>query len=68
MSKRQFLTLIGVWVIIFLFLGFPVMWHKIIAIVSGLAIVAIAYSLPPTEKKKIVEVQDKPFVESSTPE
>lgn len=46
MSKRQLLTLIGVWVMIFLFLGIPPLWHKILAVVTGLAVIAIAYSLP----------------------
>ena len=47
MSKRQLLCVIGVWVMIFLFLGFPSMWHKIIAVLSGLAIIIISYNLPP---------------------
>ncbi len=46
MSKRQWLCLMGVWVMIFLFLGVPSLWHKIIALVTGLIIIAIAYSLP----------------------
>lgn len=52
MSKRQWLTLFGVWIMIFLFLGVPSLWHKIIAIVSGLIIVAIAYNLPADVKKE----------------
>lgn len=36
----------GVWVMIFLFLGVPSLWHKIIALISGIIIVAIAYNLP----------------------
>jgi MFS-type transporter involved in bile tolerance (Atg22 family) len=51
MSKRQFLMLIGVWVAIFLFLGFPLVWHKIIGVISGLAIIAIAYSFGPVAQK-----------------
>lgn len=51
MSKRQFLMLIGVWVAVFLFLGFPLLWHKIIAVVSGLVIIMMAYRLPSTMQK-----------------
>lgn len=46
MSKRQFLCLLGVWVMVFLFLGFPSGWHRPIALVSGLIIIVIAYNLP----------------------
>jgi hypothetical protein len=51
MSKRQWLCLLGVWVMIFLFLGFPSFWHKIIALVSGVIIIAIAYNIPAEIKK-----------------
>ncbi len=33
----------GVWVMVFLFLGFRADWDKGIAIVSGIIIIAIAY-------------------------
>ena len=44
MSKRQILAVLGVWVMIFLFLGFPASWMKPIAIVSGVLIILISYS------------------------
>lgn len=50
MSKRQLLCLMGVWVIIFLFLGVPSLWHKIISVVSGLIIIFISYNLPHENK------------------
>ncbi|HEY4478467.1 MAG TPA: hypothetical protein VI775_01350 [Candidatus Paceibacterota bacterium] len=53
MSKRQTLSIIGVWVMVFIFLGIPSIWHKIIAIVTGLIIIAIAYNTPPAPKKNI---------------
>ncbi len=46
MSKRQLLCLFGIWVTVFLFLGVPSLWHKIIASVSGLLIILISYNLP----------------------
>ena len=33
----------GVWVMVFLFLGFPAAWDKGVAIVSGVIIISIAY-------------------------
>lgn len=38
--------MLGVWVIVFLFLGFPSDWEKILAVVSGLLIIVVAYTLP----------------------
>ncbi len=46
MSKRQLLCLLGVWIMIFLFLGFKSSWDQVIAVVTGLVIVVIAYNLP----------------------
>lgn len=50
MSKRQWLCVLGVWVMIFLFLGVPSLWHKIFALVSGIIIISIAYNLPAEER------------------
>jgi hypothetical protein len=45
MSKRQTLIILGIWVIVLPFLGFPGNWDRIILCASGLIIAAIAYSL-----------------------
>ena len=52
----------GVWVMFALFLGFPIAWHKIILLISGLIIIIIAYNLPQEEKTLLKD--DSPFVES----
>lgn len=52
MSKRQVLMILGVWVIILPFLGFPSGWDRTIAVVAGFLIVAIAYSLGPKVKTR----------------
>ncbi len=62
MSKRQWLTIFGIWFMFFLFLGIPSSWHKIIAIISGLIIIAIAYNLPQEEKK--IPAGSSSFVEN----
>jgi hypothetical protein len=43
MSKYQWISILGLWIMVFLFLGFPAAWDKGVAVVSGLIIVAIAY-------------------------
>lgn len=63
MSKRQWLCVMGVWVMFCLFLGFPVAWHKIISLISGFVIIAIAYNLP-HEQKLVPRGTESAFVES----
>lgn len=53
MSKRQILCLLGVWVILFLFLGVPSLWHKIIAVFTGLIIILVSYNLPHEKRQNI---------------
>lgn len=47
MSKRQLSALLGLWVIVFLFLGFPSSWDKWIAVISGILIILVAYKKVP---------------------
>lgn len=51
MSKRQVLCVLGVWVMIFVFLGIPSLWTKILAILTGLIIIAVSYNIPPKDIK-----------------
>jgi len=43
MSQRQALMVFGVWLAILPFLGFPLDWEKILACLSGLLVVFLAY-------------------------
>jgi hypothetical protein len=45
MSQRQWIVIIGVWVMVFLFLGFPSSWEKALAILTGLLVIFIAYRI-----------------------
>jgi cytoskeletal protein RodZ len=45
MSQRQWIVIIGVWVMIFLFLGFPSSWEKVFAILTGLLVIFMAYRI-----------------------
>lgn len=66
MSKRQWLCILGVWIMIFLFLGVPSSWHKITALISGLIIIAISYNIP-QEQKPIIKSSSPMFVENKEP-
>jgi hypothetical protein len=55
MSQRQWIVIIGVWVMIFLFLGFPSSWEKAFAILTGLLIIVIAYRIKFKETQPIGE-------------
>jgi hypothetical protein len=62
MSKRQWLSILGVWVMVFLFLGFPSYSHEVIALITGIIIIAISYNLP-AENKNIAQ-NNSSFVET----
>lgn len=63
MSKRQLLCVFGAWIMIFLFLGFPTKWQKVIAVVSGLAVIGISYSFPAPSSAAPSETRET-FVEN----
>ena len=55
MSRQQWLSIIGVWVMVFLYLGFPTGWDKIFALITGLLIILISFRVtgrghPPTSR------------------
>jgi heme O synthase-like polyprenyltransferase len=64
MSKRQWLCIIGVWIMLFMFLGLPYPWHEVIAVVSGLLIIFIAYNLP-HEKRSDEQNANSVFTENN---
>ena len=64
MSKRQLILLLSVWSMLFLFLGFPFFWDKVIAVITGLCIGMLVYSLSvsdsqPKSKVKAGENEDR---------
>jgi hypothetical protein len=61
MSKKQILILLGAWVMLFTFLGFPEYWDKIISLVTGCVVIIVAYLLPSPEQEKFTA--NLPFVE-----
>lgn len=49
---------------VFLFLGVPSLWHKIIALLSGLIVIIIAYNLP-HEKRQNTSANSSAFIENN---
>ncbi len=64
MSKRQWLCLLGAWVIVFPFFGITLTLLKGIAFVTGLIIISIAYKIP-QEFKEDLQNSDSTFVETN---
>ena len=45
MSKQRAIFLLGIWVAILPFLGFPNFWRKMLFIITGLLLVYVSYTL-----------------------
>lgn len=43
MRKEKTLFIIGIWIIILPFLGFPESWRKVLFLLTGIAIIYLAY-------------------------
>jgi hypothetical protein len=43
MRKERTLLLIGLWVVILPFLGFPNSWREVFFVITGLAVIYLAY-------------------------
>ncbi len=69
MSKRQWLILFGLWIILFPFLGFPSEWNKIFAVATGILICFAAYRSNPEVSIASGKEDRVPYVEhiSETP-
>lgn len=67
MSKRQILCILGVWIIIFLFLGFPFFLHRILAIITGFLVIIVAYNLGAPVDKASPSTPKETFVENKQP-
>lgn len=66
MRKEKTLFLIGLWVIILPYLGFPNNWRKVLFLVSGLAIIYLAYLFYLETKARLSKIikQDQNFVDN----
>ena len=66
MRKERTLLIIGLWVAILPSLGFPNSWRSVFFVISGLAIVYLAYLFYKQAKERIVKNEDyvKTFIDN----
>ncbi|MCE9517644.1 hypothetical protein K8Q96_01420 [Candidatus Nomurabacteria bacterium] len=66
MRKERTLFILGLWVAVLPFLGFPNMWRKIFFVITGLALVFLAYLFYSQTKKRILkdDRESKAFVDN----
>lgn len=70
MRKERTLFIIGLWVIILPFLGFPESWRKVFFIITGLMLFYLGYLFYTEAKNRVskIEVIAKSFVDNITRE
>ncbi len=66
MRKEKTLFLIGLWIIILPFLGFPTNWRKALFFITGLAIIYLAYLFYLETKTRLSKFikQDESFIDN----
>lgn len=66
MRKEKTLFIIGLWVIILPFLGFPGSWKKVLSVLTGLALIYLGYLFYMEVKARLArnENQTKSFVDN----
>ena len=64
MSKRQLLIILGLWIMGLLYLGFRESVDKIILLVSGFAVICVAYSIRPGQSTTHTTSDEKPYVDT----
>lgn len=52
MSKARILLILGTWIAVLPFLGFPYSWKDVLFSLSGLGVIYISFSLYKEKKKK----------------
>jgi hypothetical protein len=66
MRKEKALFIIGIWVAVLSFLGFPVFWKKILFLLTGIALMYLAYLFYLEVKARLVKhiEHSKTFVDN----
>lgn len=66
MRKEKTLLIIGLWVIILQFLGIPNNWRKIVLVITGIAIMYLAYLFYLEVKARLSKdtIHSKTFVDN----
>ncbi len=60
MRRERILLILGIWVAILPYLGFPYSWKRILFTLSGMGLVYISYSIY-HENKKVVKKEEEVF-------
>ncbi len=53
--KKRFFMILGVWIMVLPFLGFPNTWRKILFILTGIILIALAVSKSSKQKTKTIQ-------------
>lgn len=61
MSKTRWVFILGIWVMILPFLGFPRVWKNTLFVITGLGLIYLAYLL--RREKRRVSSQVEPKIE-----
>ena len=61
MKKARTLLILGIWISILSYLGFPVSWRDILFTITGLILIILSYSLYKEYKKKNNKVTENNF-------
>lgn len=66
MRKERTLLILGIWVAILPFLGFPTNWRKVLFIITGIALIYLAYLFYIEVKARIskIDTSSKTFVDN----
>jgi hypothetical protein len=67
MSKTRIIFILGIWVAIVSFLGFPSSWKKAIFVLTGVALIYLAYSLEKRYKVSKTADQTPLYTQSRMP-
>lgn len=58
MSNRRIIFILGVWVAILPFLGFPTSWKQVLFVLSGLTLIGFSYCIEESKNRPKKEASD----------
>ncbi len=62
MRKERTLLLLGIWVMILPFLGFPQSWRTVFFVITGCALVYLAYLFYKSTRSRVEKSEDRMHV------
>lgn len=67
MRKEKTLLIIGLWVLVLPFLGFPSSWRAILYVITGISLIYLAYLFYLEAKSRLMKINDnqtKTFIDN----